>query len=360
METLLSRTPILQRNMVLAASMLFMIIGTGSVYFIVVALKPISLQFDWPRAVPSIAYALQYFAAGFGGILMGYWLDKFGLGVPAFIGATMLGLGSILTCYISNPWHLYAIYGIVMGLLGRSTLFSPLTANITRWFEHNKSRAVGIVGSGQALAGAVWPPIFQSSFASIGWRDTAFWYGIFCLLTMLPLAFILKQTPPKIEEGQREESGKEGSSDSNRSLDLLGLSTLAVQITLAIASVGCCVAMALPLAHMVAHVSDLGYDYETGAQLLALMLATAGISAFLELVFWQTVWRPENNFYFFGYPRFVFIRTHFRGSSLDDLPCRNILRLGLRWSSSLLPRNSERVLAGLPGRQADSTGNTMR
>ena len=56
-----------QRNIVLAASMLFMIIGTGT-YFIVVALKPISLQFDWPRAVPSIAYALQYFAAGFGGI----------------------------------------------------------------------------------------------------------------------------------------------------------------------------------------------------------------------------------------------------------------------------------------------------
>ena len=111
-------------------------------------------------------------------------------------------------------------------------------------------------------------------------------------------------------------------------------------------------AMALPLAHMVAHVSDLGYDYETGAQLLALMLATAGVSAFFGVGFFgKTVWRPENNFYFFGCPRFVFIRTHFRGSSLDDLPCRNILRLGLRWSSSLLPCNSERVLAGLPGRR---------
>ena len=280
METLLSRTPTLQRNMVLVASMLFMIIGTGSVYFIVVALKPISLQFDWPRAVPSIAYALQYFAAGFGGILMGYWLDKFGLGVPAFIGATMLGTGSILTCYVSNPWHLYAIYGIIMGLLGRSTLFTPLTANITLWFEHNKSKAVGIVGSGQALAGAVWPPIFQTSFDSIGWRDTAFWYGIFCLLTMLPLAFILKQKPPRVEQKQSDGSRETSSFETNRAQTSLGLSLLTVQITLAIASVGCCVAMALPLAHMVAHVSDLGYDYATGARLLSLMLATAGISAF--------------------------------------------------------------------------------
>ena len=93
--------------------------------------------------MPSIAYALQYFAAGFGGILMGYWLDKFGLGVPAFIGATMLGLGSILTCYISNPWHLYAIYGIVMGLLGRSTLFTPLTANIRGGLSTTRAEPLG-------------------------------------------------------------------------------------------------------------------------------------------------------------------------------------------------------------------------
>ena len=43
--------------------------------------------------------------------------------------------------------------------------------------------------------------------------------------------------------------------------------------------------MALPLAHMVAHVSDLGYDYATGARLLSLMLATAGISAFFGVGF---------------------------------------------------------------------------
>ena len=54
------------KNFVLVASLLFMIIGTGSVYFLVVALKLISTEFNWPRAVPSFAYALQYFGAGFG------------------------------------------------------------------------------------------------------------------------------------------------------------------------------------------------------------------------------------------------------------------------------------------------------
>ena len=67
----------LQRNAVLIASLLAMIIGTGSIYFLVVALKLISSEFDWPRVVPSIAYALQYLGGGFGGIFMGYLLDRY-------------------------------------------------------------------------------------------------------------------------------------------------------------------------------------------------------------------------------------------------------------------------------------------
>ena len=139
----------LKRNSVLIASMLFMIVGTGSIYFLVVALKLISAEFGWPRAVPSIGYSLQYFGGGIGGILMGYWLDRSGMGMPALTGAVMIGGGSLLVTYVSNEWQLYFIYGVMMGLFGRATLFSPIMANITRWFDHKgRSRAIGIVGSG--------------------------------------------------------------------------------------------------------------------------------------------------------------------------------------------------------------------
>ncbi len=277
------------RNIILVASLLFMVIGTGSVYFLVVALKLISVEFSWPRAVPSIAYALQYFAAGFGGVFMGYCLDRWGMGIPALVGASMIGLGAVLTSYVSSPWHLYVIYGVLMGFLGRSALFSPLTANITRWFEHNKSKAVGIVGSGQALAGAVWPPIFQYFFDSIGWRQTAFWYGVFVILTMLPLAMILRKKPPDIKGESVSElirKARENMSD----VPSIRLSPLKMQFTLSVASIGCCVAMSLPLAHLVAHVSDLGYASARGAELLSLMLAAAAASSFFGVGYLGRKW----------------------------------------------------------------------
>ena len=106
MPSSLSDTVMRQRTAVLVASLLFILIGTGSIYFIVVALKLIAAEFGWPRAVPSIAYALQYAGAGIGGIFMGWCLDRRGMGIPATIGAGMIGLGGILTSYISSPLEL--------------------------------------------------------------------------------------------------------------------------------------------------------------------------------------------------------------------------------------------------------------
>ncbi|MBI37157.1 MAG: MFS transporter [Alphaproteobacteria bacterium] len=268
-------------SIVLIASLLFLLVGTGSIYFIVVALKQIANEFDWPRTVPSLAYALQYLGAGFGGIFMGWCLDKRGMGTPAFIGGSMVGLGAIATSFITTQWELFFIYGIMLGFLGRSTLFAPLTANITRWFENNKSLAVGIVGSGQGIAGMIWPPVFHQLISSIGWRQTALVYGIFSLVTMLPLAFILRQKPPALSPQPTVDQ----SNNSRLSLQAVPQSNLKVQISLMIASIGCCVAMSLPLAHIVSHVSDLGYDPARGAEVLSVMLACSAIASFFGVGF---------------------------------------------------------------------------
>lgn len=267
-----------KRYLVLIASLIFMIVGTGSIYFLVVALKLISAEFEWPRTIPSIAYSLQYFGGGVGGIFMGWVLDRLGMAIPAFVGASMIGGGALLTTYISNEWQLFFIYGVMMGLLGRSALFSPLTANITRWFEHKRGMAVGIVGSGQALAGALWPPIFNHTFGIYGWRETSFWYGVFTLATLLPLCLVLRMRAPAAAIAPALAKRPAGAKP-------LILSPRRMQITLCFASIGCCVAMSLPLAHLVSHVSDLGYDAARGAEILSLMLTCAAVASFFGVGF---------------------------------------------------------------------------
>lgn len=280
MSNILSDPDERRRYMVLAASLAFMVIGTGSVYFLVVALKLISSEFDWPRVVPSTAYGLQYIGGGVGGIFMGWCLDKLGMGIPALIAAVMIGFGTILTSYVTSPWELYVIYGLMLGFLGRAALFSPLTANITHWFADKKSMVVGIVGSGQAISGAIWPQVFQLMFDEIGWRETAVWYGVFVFATMLPLVLILRMKAPAIEP-TRPANAKV----RDRQRSLASLSPFRMQTMLSIASIGCCVAMSLPLAHIVSHVTDLGYGAANGASVLSVMLVCASVASFFGVGF---------------------------------------------------------------------------
>jgi len=275
MAPFLTDPAVRKRSVVLIASLLFILVGTGSIYFIVVALKEIAAEFAWPRTVPSTAYALQYLGTGIGGIFMGWYFDRRGMEIPAFVGGSMIGVGAILTSFVSSQWELFFIYGAMLGFFGRSALFGPLTTNITHWFEHKKSLAVGVVSSGQGLAGMLWPPVFHHLIAAVGWRQTALIYGVFTLVAMLLLALILRQKPPTPKP---QAAVSQTFADAPRS-------SMAIQASLSTASVGCCVAMSLPLAHVVSHVSDLGFDPARGAEVLSLMLGCSVISSLFGVGF---------------------------------------------------------------------------
>ena len=261
---------------VLVTSLYLMVVGSGSIYMLVAALKPIAAEFQWPRSVPSMAYALQFIGGGVGGIIMGHWLDRAGMAKPACMGAVMIGSGSILSSGIDQAWQLYAIYGLMMGLAGRAALFSPLMVNITHWFERRRGMAVGIVGGGQALAGATWPRIFQEGIASVGWRDTVMMYGVFVLVTMVPLSTVfLRERPGAKRQGATDAAGAFP--------PRFAMSTRSVTALLCLAIVGCCVAMSLPLAHLLSHASDIGFTPTHGAQLLSVMLVCATFTSMVGL-----------------------------------------------------------------------------
>ena len=53
---------------VLAVSLLLVVVGYGSTLLLLVSLKQIAVELDWPRSVPSLAYACNMIGIGLGGI----------------------------------------------------------------------------------------------------------------------------------------------------------------------------------------------------------------------------------------------------------------------------------------------------
>lgn len=248
--------------------MLLMAIAFGGPYITVVALKTIAAEFDWPRSVPSFASAATYIGAGIGGIAMGWFADRIGVHWIVLVGATMIGLGAIVASYAEGMAQLYFAHGVLFGLLGNATTFAPLIANTTRWFDKRRGVAVALAGSGQSVGGFIWPPALSYAVETWGWRETMFWWGFLAIATMVPLCFLLRHRPPvsPVRPGFRE---------PQKGDRVLGLNGNLVLFLLCLAIVGCCVAMAMPLTHIVAYCTDLGIPAARGAEMLSLLLGSA-------------------------------------------------------------------------------------
>ncbi len=247
-------------------------IGGVGMWSVVVALPTVQAEFGAARAGASFPYTLAMIGFAFGGILMGRIADRFGIIVPVVGGAVALGLGYIAAGYATSLLQFALAHGLLIGLLGSSATFGPLIAEISHWFKRRRGIAVAICASGNYVAGTVWPPVVQFFIDDIGWRATHIGIGIFCIVTMIPLALALRRRAPALPVPAA------GSVVPNLSREGLGLSPGTLQMLLLVAGVGCCVAMAMPQVHIVAYCGDLGYGAARGAEMLSLMLGFGIIS----------------------------------------------------------------------------------
>ena len=271
------------RYVVLWASMLALLIGSGSIFVLVVVLKTVASDFDWPRETPSLAYSLQFFCAGVGAIVMGWWFDRSGIGPLILLGAVMMGIASFIVAGMSSKWEFYLAYGFLFGFLGQATLFSPLMANIVNLFERNRGFAAGVVASGQAFAGTIWPPVVRYFNDVVGWRETYFYFGVLTVCTMVPLSavFLYQKRFIPFQRTVPEPTPLLINADASKygnSMRTGGVPSIFWMITLSIGIVGCCIAMALPLAHIVSHMTDIGHPAIRAAEVLAIALLVAGVT----------------------------------------------------------------------------------
>jgi nitrate/nitrite transporter NarK len=169
--------------------------------------------------------------------------------------------------------------GLLLGFLGTSATFAPLVSDTSLWFDRRRGIALAICMSGNYVAGAVWPPVMQHFIDGHGWRATYIGMGVFCLVTILPLALFLRPRPPLVVAAPAATGPEPAVSDGQRPF---GLSLGTAQTLLCVAGVACCVAMSMPQVHIVAYCGDLGFGAARGAEMLSLMLAMGVLSRLIS------------------------------------------------------------------------------
>ena len=243
-------------------------VGGVGMWSVVVVMPGVQAEFGATRGAVSLAFTLTMLGFGLGGVATGKITDRFGIVTAMALSISFLGLAYVFAGMSSTLWQFIAVHFLIG--LGTSATFGPLMAEASHWFERYRGLAVTIVASGNYIAGTIWPPVVNWGVQLAGWRTTHIAIGLFCAATMTVLLLVL-----------RAQIGGAKARDHDNAppprIDLK-LSTNTLTAILGIASVSCCVAMAMPQVHIVAYCGDLGYGVARGAEMLSLMMAFGIVS----------------------------------------------------------------------------------
>ncbi|MBR0678320.1 MFS transporter, partial [Roseomonas alkaliterrae] len=183
-------------------------LGSAPMWSVVVVLPAVQAEFGTARAGASLPYTMTMVGFVVGGVLMGRLADRFGVMVPALIGAVSLALGGVAAAMAPSLLVFGLAYGVLMGCFGAAAVFGPLIADVSLWFERRRGIAVALAASGNYFAGTVWPPLLQWGIATIGWRNAHLAMGLTCVVLMVPLALLLRRRPPMPAPAARPSAGQ--------------------------------------------------------------------------------------------------------------------------------------------------------
>jgi MFS family permease len=255
--------------LVATAAVAMIAVAQGGPLSVVVGMPALSAHFG-SRSWPATASALAFLGTGVGGVLCGWLASRIGMRRVAMLAALVLAAGMVLAASGSS-WGLLAGIAIGAGLFGTGALFAPLIAHVSLWFDRRRGSALALVASGQYVAGAVWPPIFERAIAAWGWQASMLAFAALAVAIILPLAAVAIARPPMPVVVPGMPAPRAGAA-------VLGMRPNLALALIAIASFLCCVPMAIPSAHLVAFCVDLGLSAQVGAAMLSLLLLCAFVS----------------------------------------------------------------------------------
>jgi MFS family permease len=248
-------------------------IGNVGMWSVIVIMPAVQAEFGVSRADSSLPYTLTMLGFGLGNLLIGRAVDRFGIST-ALIGASLLSGTGYLAAAVSPSILILSVVHFVIGL-GSAASFGPLIADISHWFHRRRGIAVAVAASGNYLSGAIWPMVLAGLLSDDGWRAVCLALAVIVTVLLIPLALLLRRRVPELSM-----TAAANVSLANRAA--CGLSPRALAWLLALAGLGCCVAMSMPQVHIVALCVDRGFGPAVGAEMLSLMLLGGVVSRLIS------------------------------------------------------------------------------
>lgn len=198
------------------------------------------------------------------GFIAGYLIDRYGPRRLMMTGALLMGTALIGLSYSTSLWSFYLFYIFnAMGYVFGGPL--PCQVLISRWFDKNRGKAMGIAYLGIGTGGALVPLLSARLEQSFGWHLALMSLGVLIILIAFPLSYFIRDNASKYDGVKKPEASVPIKNIlKNRNFYLLAIGSMC--------SIG---AVGGAGQHLKLYLVDMDFSQESAAKVLSLMLVAS-------------------------------------------------------------------------------------
>lgn len=161
-------------------------------------LQPLSREFGWDTEQISSALAVRFALFGLIGPFAAVFMSRYGVRTIIMIAMTLVGGGLLLSTQMTQVWHLFVLWGIVLGV-GTGLTALVLGATVTnRWFSERRGLVLGILTASSATGQLAFLPLAAWLIEHLGWRSAVYPVVGACLLVAALAYLLMKDNPHEL------------------------------------------------------------------------------------------------------------------------------------------------------------------
>ncbi|HPF03398.1 MAG TPA: MFS transporter, partial [Bacteroidales bacterium] len=184
-------------------------------------------EYGWSRTVVTSGNALgKLLVAPVFGFITGWLIDRYGPRRLMMAGVLMMGVALIGLSFADSLPLFYLFYLFnALGYLCGGPL--PCQVLISRWFDKNRGKAMGIAYLGIGTGGALVPLIAAGLEKNFGWHNSLAAIGFLVILIAFPMVWFIKgSSVTAVKTVEKETAVPIKNILSNRNFYLLALGSM--------------------------------------------------------------------------------------------------------------------------------------
>ncbi|MDR2234173.1 MAG: MFS transporter [Tannerella sp.] len=165
-------------------------------------------DYGWSRTTITSGNALgKLLVAPLFGFIAGWLIDRYGPRKLMVTGSLMAGMAIIGLSYTDGSLTMFYLFYVfnALGYVCAGPL--PCQVLISRWFDKNRGKAMGIAYLGIGAGGAFVPLLSNGIESRAGWHTALIALGVIVMLISLPMALFIRE-PAKANVNRNDDAAK--------------------------------------------------------------------------------------------------------------------------------------------------------